>query len=281
MEDTKTPVIQPLLRLQSTTSWASPRPSSPDTHSLPPITSSIFRGCEFAYQKTVVYENGLRFVRKSYQPEHFPAKSLDWLGPTYANSCDSGMFADMDKRSDRTFDGNFSVCSDPGIDEEPAYSVPGSVRPLEVDVTIRDCDQVQDVLSEVFECGQVNNPIYMELEPLRSFINPPPIYSEMSEIYSEPPVESVESPTTYKEPPKPTPVKGAVVKKVTKYKSSAERRMMSVEKTNREVFEKPCPIRMVYRRQSQRRLQSRARVERVVPRLTQLCVQVLISEVSN
>lgn len=276
MEEAKTPVIQPLLRIQGkTTSWASLSPSSSETHSLPPITSSIFRGCEFAYQKTVVYENGLRFVRRSYEPEHFPGKSLDWLGPTYANSCDSGMFADMDKRSDRTLDGNFSLYSDPGMDE-PAYSVPGSVRPLEVDVTIRDCDEVQDVICDVFESGQVDNPIYMELEPLRSFINPTPIYSESSEIYSEPPVEP---PTTYKEPPKPVAVKGAVVKKVVKYKSSAEQRMMSVEKTNREVFEKPCPIRMVYRRQSQRRLQSKGRVERVVPRLTQLCVQVLISEV--
>lgn len=285
-------VIEPLIRVTGkTTSWASlssrsdndlisdlgcSSPVSESGDSVSPL--GVFRGCEFAFQKTVVYENGLRFIRRNLGSDHFLERhleSLDLHQPTYANSSDSGMFVEMDKRSDRTIDGNFSLCSDLGIDvnpEEPAYSVPSCVRPLGIEGPIHEGDSSEHSYGEskvknVFESDSVDNPIYMELEP-------PGFSREPSEVYSEPPPSK---------PLKEAPVKGAVVRKAPRpmMRSTAERRMLlSVEKT-KEAFEKPSPIRMVYRRHSQRRLQSSKRQERLVPRLSQLCVQVLISQVDQ
>lgn len=281
----RSPVIEPLIRVTGkTTSWASlssrgdndlisdlgcSSPVSDSGDSVSPL--GVFRGCEFAFQKTVVYENGLRFIRRNLGSDHFLERhleSLDLHQPTYANSSDSGMFVEMDKRSDRTIDGNFSLCSDLGIDvnlEEPAYSVPSCIRPLGIEGPVLEGDSSEhsdgeNKVENVFQSDTVDNPIYMELEPPRS------------EVYSEPPVCK---------PLREPPVKGAVVRKAPRpmLRSTAERRMLlSVEKT-KEAFEKPSPIRMVYRRHSQRRLQSSKRQERLVPRLSQLCVQVLISQV--
>ncbi|KAG8264182.1 hypothetical protein J6590_017200 [Homalodisca vitripennis] len=288
MDTSKSPVIQPLLRLTNkTTSWASlnsihtssVNESVENSCEISENLPSFFRGCDDFFQKTVVYENGLRFIRGTCGSETLHERNFDSLEsnqPTYSNSCDSGMFVDMDKRSDRTIDADPSAWSDLGIDvnqEEPAYSVPSSVRPLEIESTILKTSDFESPSDDIFDSEIKQNPIYMELEPPKSF-------TDFSAAFSGPQsVPFVDPPKTFKEPQTTPLVKGTVVKKVSKYKSSAEKRMiMCVEKTNREVFEKPCPIRMVYRRQSQRRLQSRKRVERVVPRLTQLCVQVLISE---
>lgn len=302
----RSPVIEPLIRVTGkTTSWASLSSrgdndlisdlgcSSPEDNllvrqcetnsesgdSVAPL-GGVFQGCEFGFQKTVVYENGLRFIRKNLGSDHFLERhleSLDLNQPTYANSSDSGMFVDMDKRSDRTIDGNFSLCSDLGIDvnvnqEEPAYSVPSCIRPSGIEESTltgdsSDNPEEENKVNNVFQSDSVDNPIYMELEPPKSYRAP-------SEVYSEPP------PTrTLRE----APVKGALVRRTPRpmLRSTAERRMLlSVEKTKAE-FEKPSPIRMVYRRHSQRRLQSSKRQERLVPRLSQLCVQVLISQVHS
>lgn len=286
----RSPVVEPLIRVTGkTTSWASlssrgdndlisdlgcSSPVSDESgDSVSPL--GVFRGCEFAFQKTVVYENGLRFIRRNLGSDHFLERhleSLDLHQPTYANSSDSGMFVEMDKQSDRTVDGNFSLCSDLGIDvsqEESAYSVPSCIRPLGLEGPILEDDssESENKVKNVFQSEPVDNPIYMELEPLRSLKEPPEVYSE------PPPCKPLKEP----------PVKGAVVRRAPRpmLRSTAERRMLlSVEKT-KEAFEKPSPIRMVYRRHSQRRLQSSKRQERLVPRLSQLCVQVLISQVDQ
>lgn len=232
----------------------------------------LYRG-DFSYQKTVVYENGLRLIKGSY----FPGRKFDSLDCkrnfenyySKTNSLDSGMFLD-DRRSDRTattstgVEMDFSVCSDFCV-EEPGYSVPCS-RPIEVS----ECPSLPFTPYQMLENDSSNseksatqsdkllhdNPIYMELEP------PKPLERSSNSLKS-----------CCKD------TKCSVRTGIRKVTSSAEKRMLCVEKTNREVFEKPCPIRMVYRRHSQRRLMSRKRVERIVPRLTQLCVQVLIEQV--
>lgn len=255
MDGLRSPVVQPLIRLTSkTTSWASLSDNTGNRsiddqnsdveercESLPPL--KLFTGCDFSFQKTVVYENGLRFVRRNCGSEISP---FDSIRRAHSSSGDSGLFVDMDKRSDRTNDGTFSVCSDLGMDEEPAYSVPTCARPLESVVT----DDGELLAGS--DSTSSESPIYMELEP----------------------------PKDLEEPPRLVPMRRPPLRNKPNIISSAEKRMMmSVEKTNREVFEKPCSIRMVYRRHSQRRLLSRKRVERVVPRLTQLCVQILINQV--
>lgn len=266
MEGIKSPVIQPLIRITGkTTSWASlschsdndlisDDPGRPlvdinACESLPPL--HFLSGCDYSFQKTVVYENGLRFVRKNCGSENFTDDPFDSIRRAHSTSGDSGMFVDMDKRSDRTNECALSMCSDLGMDDqlEPPYSVPACVRPVE---PLAAKIEPTEVLSVDSESVKSESPIYMELEP----------------------------PTTVHDFPKLVSLRRTSVRKVPKNTSTAERRMrMSVEKTNREVFEKPCTIRMVYRRHSQRRLMSQKRVVRLVPRLSQLCVQVLINEV--